>query len=70
MKDYSKIENFNIAAIDAVRDGYKYEKVINDIVEVVYSYKGRVLKAKAEVTLDCGKIRSVTIISVEQVKVI
>ena len=68
MKDYSKIENFNIAAIDAVRDGYKYEEVISDIVEVVYSYKGRVLKAKAEVTLDCGKIRNATIISVEQVK--
>ena len=68
MKDYSKIENFNIAAIDAVRDGYKYEEVISDIVEVVYTYKGRVLKAKAEVTLDWGKIRSVAIISVEQVK--
>ena len=68
MKDYSKIENFNIAAIDAVRDGYKYEEVISNIVEVIYTYKGRVLKAKAEVTLDCGEIRSVTIISVEQVK--
>ena len=68
MKDYSKTENFNMAAIDAVIEGYKYEEVISDIVEVVYSYKGRVLKAKAEVTLDCGKIRSATIISVEQVK--
>ena len=68
MKDYSKTENFNIAAIDAVIEGYKYEKVINDIVEVVYSYKGRVLKAKAEVTLDCGKIRSVAIVTVEQAK--
>ena len=38
-------------------------------VEVVYLYKGRTLKAKAEVALDCGEIRSVTIISVEQVKV-
>lgn len=70
MKDYSKTENFNIAAIDAVIEGYKYEEVISDIVEVVYYYKGRMLKAKAEVTLDCGKIRSVTIISVEKVKVI
>ena len=68
MKDYSKIENFNIAAIDAVRDGYKYEEVISNIVEVIYTYKGRVLKAKAEVTFDCGEIRSVTITSVEQVK--
>ena len=68
MKDYSKTENFNIAAIDAVIDGYKYEEVINNIVEVVYMYKGRILKAKAEVNLDCSKIRSVTIISVEQVK--
>lgn len=68
MKDYSKVENFNIAAIDAVIDGYKYEEVINDIVEVVYTYKGRIIKAKAELTLDCGEIRSVTIISVEQVK--
>ena len=68
MKDYSKTENFNIAAIDAVIDGHKYEEVISDIVEVVYSYKGRILKAKAEVTLDCGEIRGVTILSVEQVK--
>ena len=68
MKDYSGVENFNMAAIDAVIDGYKDEKVISDIVEVVYTYKGRILKAKAEVTLDCGKIRSVAIISVEQVK--
>lgn len=68
MKDYSSTENFNIAAIDAVIEGYKYEEVVNDIVEVVYSYKGRILKAKAELTLDCGNIRSVTIISVEQVK--
>lgn len=72
MKDYSKTENFNIAAIDAVidaiTDGYKYEEVISNIIEVVYTYKGRILKAKAEVTLDCGEIRSVTIISVEQVK--
>lgn len=68
MKDYSKTENFNIAAIDAVIDGYKYEEVISNIIEVVYTYKGRILKAKAEVTFDCGEIRSVTIISVEQVK--
>ena len=68
MKDYSKIENFNIAAIDAVIEGYKYEEVISDIVEVVYTYKGRILKAKAEVSLDCGEIRGVTILSVEQVK--
>lgn len=68
MKDYSKIEKFNMAAIDAVIDGYKYEEVINDIVEVVYSYKGRVLKARAEVSLDCGEIKGVTIISVKQVK--
>ena len=68
MKDYSKRENFNIAAIDAVIEGYKYEEVISDIVGVVYTYKGRILKAKSEVTLDCGEIRSVTIISVEQVK--
>ena len=68
MKDYSKTENFNIAAIVAVIDGYKYEKVISDVVEVVYSYKGRILKAKAEVSLDCGEVRGVTIISVKQVK--
>lgn len=68
MKDYSKTENFNMAAIDAVIDGYKYEEVISDVVEVVYSYKGRVLKAKAEVTLDGEQIRYVGILSVEQVK--
>lgn len=68
MKDYSKTENFNIAAIDAVREGYKDVESSGNTVEVVYSYKGRILKAKAEVTLGCGKIRSVAIISVEQVK--
>lgn len=68
MKDYSKVENFNMAAIDAVIDGYKDEEVISNIVEVVYTYKGRILKAKAEISLDCGEIRSVTILSVEQVK--
>ena len=68
MKDYSKILNFNIAAIEAVTDGYKYEEVINDIVEVVYTYKGRTLKVRAEVSLDCGEIRGATIISVKQVK--
>lgn len=68
MKDYSGVENFNIAAIDAVIEGYKYEEVISDIVEIVYTYKGRMLKAKAELSLDCGEIRSVTITSVEQVK--
>lgn len=68
MKDYSKSENFNMAAIDAVIDGYKYEEVTSDIVEVVYTYKGGFLKAKAEVALECGEIKSVTIISVEQAK--
>ena len=68
MKDYSKSENFNMAAIEAVRGGYKDVESIGNTVEVVYSYKGRTLKAKAEVALDCGEIRSVTIISVEQVK--
>ena len=68
MKDYSKTENFNMAAIDAVIEGYKYEEVISDIVEVVYSYKGRVLKAKAEISIDGEQIRYVGILSVEQVK--
>ena len=68
MKDYSKIENFNMAAIYAVIEGYKYEEFIRDIVEVMYTYKGRVLKAKAEVTLDGEQIRYVGILSVVQVK--
>lgn len=68
MKDYSKTENFNMAAIDAVIEGYKYEEVISDIVEVVYYYKGRMLKAKAEISVDGEQIRYVGILSVEQVK--
>ena len=68
MKDYSETENFNMAAIDAVREGYKDVVSSGNTVEVVYFYKGRTLKAKAEVSLDCGEIRGVTIISVKQVK--
>ena len=68
MKDYSGVENFNMAAIDAVREGYKDVVSSGNIVEVVYFYKGRTLKAKAEISVDGEQIRYVGIISVEQVK--
>lgn len=68
MKDYSKIENFNMAAIDAVREGYKDAVSSGNTVEVVYLYKGRTLKAKAEISIDGEQIRYVGILSVEQVK--
>lgn len=68
MKDYSKIENFNMAAIDAVMEGYKDVASSGNTVEVVYLYKGRTLKAKAEISVDGEQIRYVGIISVEQVK--
>lgn len=76
MKDYSKIENFNIAAIQAIRENVT-EKDIGDtaksVVSKQYKYKGRVLKVLAEVTLWAymdGEplLESVHIISVEQVK--
>ena len=54
MKDYSEIENFNLAAIQAIRENVT-EKDIGDsikpIVSKKYKHKGRVLKATAEVTL-------------------
>ena len=68
MKDYSEIENFNMAAIDAVREGYKDVVISGNTVEVVYFYKGRTLKAKAEISVDGEQIRYVGILSVEQVK--
>ncbi len=68
MKDYSKIENFNMAAIDAVRECYKDVEVRGNTVDVVYLYKGRTLKAKAEISVDGEQIRYVGILSVEQVK--
>lgn len=74
IKDYSKIENFNIAANDAVVEGFKVEDMVDDVVSVVYKYKGRVLKATAEVELtglyldDKPIVRSVSILNVETVK--
>ena len=76
MKDYSEIENFNLAAIQAIRENVT-EKDIGDsikpIVSKKYKHKGRVLKATAEVTLWAymdGEplLESVHVISVEQVK--
>lgn len=66
--DYSKVENFNLAAIEAVRDNYKIENVKDNIVSVVYKYKGRVLIATAEISLDGEHVRYVGILNVEIVK--
>ncbi len=66
--DYSKIENFNIAAIDAVRDNFKGESIEDDIVSVVYKYKGRTLKVTAEISLDGERLRYVGVQNVELVK--
>ena len=66
--DYSKVENFNLAAIEAVRDNYKIEDVKNNIVSVVYKYKGRVLITTAEISLDGEYVRYIGILNVETVK--
>lgn len=66
--DYSKVENFNLAAIEAVRDNYKIEDVKDNIVSVVYKYKGRVLMTTAEISLDGEHVRYVGILNVEIVK--
>lgn len=73
IKDYSKIENFNLAAIKAVRENTAEKTIKNNHVCITYKYKGRVLEVKArvvvwgymdgEVLLD-----NVDVISVEQVK--
>lgn len=76
MRDYSSIENFNLAAIQAIRENVT-AKDIGDSVKCVVSkefkHKGRILKATAEVVLWVyidGEpfLESVYIISVEQVK--
>lgn len=66
--DYSKIENFNIAAIEAVRENFKIDDVKDNKVSVVYKYKGSVLTATAEISLDGEHVRYVGILNVEIVK--
>lgn len=68
MKDYSDIENFNLAAIEAVKLNYKIEDVLSGKTEVEYYYKGRLLKVKADFTLSGDKVIYVGITNVEQVK--
>lgn len=76
MKDYSRVENFNMAAIQAIRENVTERDIGDNIKTVVskkYKYKGRVLKALAEVTLWAHMdgepiLEKVYIISVEQVK--
>lgn len=65
MKDYSRVENFNLAAIEAVRDNYKIENVKDNIVSVVYKYKGRVLMATAEISLDGEHVRYIGILNIQ-----
>lgn len=66
--DYSKVENFNLAAIEAVRDNYNPQDVLRGKTEVDYYYKGRLLKVNAEFTLSGGKVIHVGIITIELVK--
>lgn len=63
--DYSKVENFNIAAIEAVAENYKIENIKDNIVSVVYKYKGRVLMATAEISLDGEYVRYVGILNIQ-----
>lgn len=66
--DYSKVGNFNLAAIEAVADNYKIEDVKDNIVSVAYKYKGSVLMATAEISLDGEQVRYVGIINIEPIK--
>ena len=76
MKDYSGVENFNMAAMQAIRENVTEKDIGDSIKSVVskkYKYKGRVLKALAEVTLLVyvdgePMLESVHIVSIEQVK--
>lgn len=68
IQDYSQIENFNLAAIEAVKFGYNIEDALCGKTEVKYYYKGRLLKVKADFTLSGDKVIHVGVISVEQVK--
>lgn len=63
--DYSKVENFNLAAIEAVAENYKIEDIKDNIVSVVYKYKGRVLMATAEISLDGEHVRYVGILNIQ-----
>ena len=74
--DYSKTENFNIAAIKAIREN-THEKDMQGKsvaeVSVTYKYKGRVLKATARVVLwgyDDGEtlLERVDILNIDTVK--
>ena len=69
MKDYSKTENFNMAAIEAVNQAKSSHKVGNKEGEVVYIYKGRTLKVSYDAFLnEDGSLDYVGITNVEQVK--
>lgn len=63
--DYGKVENFNLAAIEAVRENFKIENIKDNIVSVVYKYKGRVLMATAEISLDGEYVRYVGILNIQ-----
>lgn len=76
MKDYSKTESFNLAAIKAIRENVT-QKDFDDTsvptISVDYMYKGRELRVKAKVVLwGCmeGKplLESVNVLSVETIK--
>ena len=76
--DYSRVENFGLACIEAIADNYKqceveFEKYTDNnsglgIVEVLFSYKGDIKKVKAELSLDFGDIQSVEVISANTIK--
>lgn len=67
--DYSKIENFNLAALEAVKQAKSSHKVGETTGEVVYAYKGRTLKVSYDAFLnEDGSLGSVGISSVESIK--
>lgn len=71
--DYSQIENFNLAAIAAVRENTRKDDIKDGQVLIKYSYKGRLLEVNASVVLwgcmgEEALLESVNVTSVNQVK--
>ena len=67
--DYSQIENFNLAAIEAVTQAKSSHKIGEKTGEVIYKYKGRTLKVSYDAFLnEDGSLGSVGISSIEPIK--
>lgn len=67
--DYSKVENFNLAALEAVTKAKASHKIGEKTGEAIYYYKGRTLKVSYDAFLnEDGSLDSVGISSIESIK--